>query len=188
MVTLAEQRLRASAMNALAHGADSLYTPLANPVSTMSALRGASLIAKSLDRERADRDPAELALGSVLCAYALDSALFAIHHVICQTLVRTMGLPHAQTNAAILPRVAEAMVGRAGKQMTALARAVGTKRDGLGERIEQLGGGRVRLSALGAEKQALAEAVAAILARPELALTPDPPGETEVRGLIASAW
>ena len=85
MVTPAEERLRASAMNALAHGADSLYTPLANPVSTMAALRGAALIGKALDAARAKRDPAQLALGSILCAYALDSALFALHHVVCQT-------------------------------------------------------------------------------------------------------
>ncbi len=49
MVGLPEKRLRASAMNALAHGADSLYTPLANPVSELAALRGAKLIAKALD-------------------------------------------------------------------------------------------------------------------------------------------
>ena len=41
MTTLDEQRLRASAMNALAHGAEALYRPLANPVATLSALRGA---------------------------------------------------------------------------------------------------------------------------------------------------
>ena len=34
MTGLPEERLRASAMNALAHGADSLYTPLANPVAS----------------------------------------------------------------------------------------------------------------------------------------------------------
>ena len=32
-----EERMRASAMNALAHGADSLWTPLANPVSRRPA-------------------------------------------------------------------------------------------------------------------------------------------------------
>ena len=91
-------------MNALAHGADSLYTPFANPVSRMTALRGAGLIGKSLDQDPAARDREALALGSILCGYAIDSALFAIHHVICQTLVRELGIPHAQTNAAILPR------------------------------------------------------------------------------------
>ena len=88
MVSLPEQRLRASAMNALAHGADSLYTPLSNPVATMAALRGRRC-SPGLDTDRAKRDPAQLALGSTLSAYAMDSAMFALHHVVCQTLVRT---------------------------------------------------------------------------------------------------
>ncbi|MDX6581383.1 MAG: maleylacetate reductase [Solirubrobacterales bacterium] len=188
MVGLAEEHLRASAMNALAHGADSLYTPLANPVSEMTALRGAALIAKALDNERSKRDPAALALGSILCAYALDSALFSLHHVVCQTLVRELRIPHAETNATMLPRVVEALTPRAGKQMTALARALGTKQDGLRERVEELGGGPRRLSAIGAERDNLDAAVKAIMARPELQMTPDVPGEREIRALIESAW
>jgi alcohol dehydrogenase class IV len=154
----------------------------------MSALRGAGLIAKSLDAAAGERDPAPLALGSVLCAYALDSARFAIHHVICQSLVRTLRIPHAETNAAILPRVIEAMVPRAGKQMTALARALGTRRDRLGARIEELAGGRVRLSSLDADEALLDDTIALVLARPELELTPDPPDEQEIRSLIEAAW
>ena len=188
MVTLTEQRLRASAMNALAHGADSLYTPLTNPVSELAALRGAALIAKSLDAARTKRDPVQLALGSILCAYALDSALFAMHHVVCQTLVRTLRIPHAETNATMLPRVMDAMRPRAGKQMTALARALGSKQAALAARIEKLGGGSRNLSELGAERDGIDEAVKGILARPDLARTPDPPGEAEIRELIESAW
>jgi alcohol dehydrogenase class IV len=188
MVSLPEQRLRASAMNALAHGADSLYTPLSNPVATMAALRGASLLAKALDADRAKRDPAQLALGSLLCAYALDSALLALHHVVCQTLVRTLEIPHAETNATMLPRTMEAMRGRASRQMTALARALGTKQDGLFGRLEELGGGPRRLSELGAEEELIGDAVTAIMARSELRSTPDPPDEAEVRALIESAW
>ena len=177
MTTPAEERLRASAMNALAHGADSLYTPLANPVSTMAALRGAALIAKALDAARAKRDPAQLALGSILCAYALDSALFALHHVVCQTLVRTLRIPHAETNATMLPHTIEAMRPRASKQMTALARALGTKQAGLAKRIEELGGGRRRLvGARAPTASAIDDAVKAILARPELQMTPESPG------------
>jgi maleylacetate reductase len=41
MTSAPETELRESSMNALAHGADSLYTPFANPVSEMTALRGA---------------------------------------------------------------------------------------------------------------------------------------------------
>src|SRR5688572_7567491 len=49
MTSLPEDELRATAMNALAHGADSLYTPLADDASRKNALRGAQLIATSLD-------------------------------------------------------------------------------------------------------------------------------------------
>ena len=188
MVGLPEERLRASAMNALAHGADSLYTPLANPVSEMTALRGASLIAKALDTDRGERDPAQLALGSILCAYALDSALFGLHHVVCQSLVRELRIPHAETNATMLPRVLEALIPRAGKQMTALARALGTTRKDLRGRVEELGGGARRLRDLDPDRERLNEAVKAIMARQELQLTPDVPGEREIRALIEDAW
>ena len=188
MVGLPEERLRASAMNALAHGADSLYTAFANPVSELATLRGASLIAKALDTERDERDAAQLSLGALLCAYALDSALFSLHHVVCQSLVRVLRIPHAETNATMLPPVLQALIPRAGKEMTALARALGTKRAALRERVEELGGGPRRLRDLDGDRDGLDEAVRAIMARPELQLTPDAPDEEEVRALIDDAW
>lgn len=188
MTTLPEGRLRASAMNALAHGADSLYTPLANPVAELAALRGATLIAKSLDAEPEDRDRGALALGSLLSAYALDSARLGLHHVVCQTLVRVLRIPHAETNAAMLPLTIEMLLDRVRPQMTALARALGTKRDDLPKRLTRLGGGRRRLSELGADREGIDEVVKAILARDELRQTPDVPGEAEIRKLIENAW
>ena len=188
MVGLAEDRLRASAMNALAHGADSLYTSLANPVSEMAALRGAKLLAHALDTPRADREPEPLALGSILCAYALDSALFSLHHVVCQTLVRELRIPHAETNATMLPRTLAMLESRAGPQMTALARALGVRRADLVARVTELGGGPRRLSELGADRDGIEPAIKAILGRPELQLTPDVPGARELRELIESAW
>ncbi len=188
MVSQPEERLRASAMNALAHGADCLYTPDANPVSELAALRGAKLIAKALDRDRAKRDPAELALGAILCAYALDSAGFGVHHVVCQSLVRQLRIPHAETNATVLPRVAEVLIERAGPQMTALARALGVKQGELARRIEELSGGARHLGEIGADRERIDDAVTAIMARPELQRTPDPPNEAEIRQLIENCW
>ena len=187
MVTLPEETLRASAMNALAHGAEPLYTPFANPVATMAALRGATLLAHSLD-EGPGRDPHQLALGAILCAYALDSGLFALHHVVSQTLVRTLRIPHAETNATMLPRTIAAMRDRAPEAIEALAEALGTETDWIEGRIETLGGGPRRLSELGAERESIDAAVEGIIARPELNLTPDPPGTDEIRALIESAW
>ena len=188
MTGLPEPKLRASALNALAHGADCLYTPLANPVAELAALRGAKLIASSLDGDLDGDGRADLALGSVLCAYAIDSAKFSLHHVICQSLVRVMRIPHAETNAAILPHALEALIPRAGRQMTALARALGTKRAGLADRVEQLAGGRRSLSEIGADRSKLELSLDTILGRDELQMTPDPPERDELRTLIESAW
>jgi alcohol dehydrogenase class IV len=183
-----EARLRASSMNALAHGADSLYTPFANPVAEMAALRGAALIAASLDEAPAQRDHAALALGSILCGYGIDSAMFGLHHVICQTLVRVCGSPHAETNAAILPLAVAYLAPRAPDPFTALASALGTDLDELEPRIRELGGDPAGLGAVGADRAKLDEALDAILARSELAFTPDPPGRYALEQLIERAW
>lgn len=188
MTSAPEAELRASSMNALGHGADSLYTPLANPVSVAMALRGAQLIAAALDAGPADRDRSDLALGSILCGYAIDSALFAIHHVICQTLVAICGTPHAQTNAAVLPRTMEAMVPRAPRQMADLAASLGTDATGLPGRLLELGGHPAGLGEAGADRERLEEALDGIEARPQLGDMPDPPGREELRRIIDAAW
>ncbi|MFN8159895.1 MAG: iron-containing alcohol dehydrogenase [Solirubrobacterales bacterium] len=188
MTSQEEPALRASSINALAHGADSLCTPLANPVSRMCALRGAGLIAAALDEERGSRGRAALALGSLLCGYAIDSALFALHHVVCQTLVRVCGSSHAETNAAVLPRTMAAMRSRAPEDMAGLAEAIGCSEEAIEERILELGGDQEGLGAAGADASRLEEALDAIEARPELAFTPDPPGRDELRAMIEAAW
>jgi alcohol dehydrogenase class IV len=188
MTSQPEPRLRASSMNALAHGSDSLYTPYANPVSRWAALRGAALIAAALDHEPDVRDRRGLALGSILSGYAIDSGLFALHHVICQTLVRVCGSPHAETNAAILPRVMAAMRERAPAEIGALAEAIGTDPAGIEPRILELGGEPAGLAEAGADRSRLDDALDAIEARPELGFTPDPPGREELRQIVDAAW
>jgi maleylacetate reductase len=175
-------------MNALAHGAEALYTRFANPVATMAALRGAELLATKLDQERESRDRGGLALGSLLCAYAIDSALFALHHVVCQTLVRVCGTPHAETNAAMLPRTMEAMRDRAPDAIRDLAAAIGTQPARIGERIEELGPGPRTLGELGADRGRLGDVVDQAMARPQLAWMQSPPDRAELTALLESAW
>ncbi len=188
MTSQPEAALRASAMNSLAHGADSLYTPLANPVSQMTALRGAELLAASLDEAQQERNRTALAQGSLLCAYAIDSAMFGMHHVICQTLVRVCGSPHAETNAAILPRAMAFMVPRAPEQLSSLAEAIGTDSKDIEARILELGGNPPGLGAIGADRSKLDQAIESMLLRPELAFTPEPPTRDDLERLIESAW
>lgn len=188
MTSAPEPELRASSMNALAHGTDSLYTPFANPVSQMTALRGAELISGSLDEEPAERSRDALALGSILCGYAIDSGMFALHHVICQTLVRVCGAPHAGTNAAILPRAMSFMAPRVPDGLQPLATALGTNPDTIESRILELGGNPPGLGDLGADRTKLPEALESMQLRPELAFTPEPPTADELEQLIEQSW
>jgi alcohol dehydrogenase class IV len=187
MTSQPEAELRASSMNALAHGADTLYLPLSNPVSEMTALRGAELIAKALDQGREERNRTALSLGSILCGYAIDSAGMGLHHAICQTLVRICGTPHAETNAAILPHAVAFLAARAPEPYERLASALNTDRAGFAARIEGLGE-PPRLSAVGGEASKLDEAIEAMLERPELQWVPQPPSSEELAKLVANAW
>ena len=114
---------RASAMNALAHAAEALYGPGRNPVASMAALRAAGLLARGV--EEGGRD--DLALGAVLAGYALGSAGFSLHHVLCQTVVRVCGTSHSVTNAAVLPHSLAAMAAREPEAIAELAAALGVE-------------------------------------------------------------
>jgi alcohol dehydrogenase class IV len=188
MTSAPEPQLRATAMNALAHGGDSLFTPVADETSRGIALRGARLIADALDQDREDRDRAALALGALLCAIAVDQAGFALHHVLGQTTVRVLGIPHAETYAALLPLTMHEMRERAPEQFQELARALGTDPDGLRERIDDLAGQR-RIGELGADRERIDEVVDVAMARPELQrMTPGEVDRSDLVAILQAAW
>jgi alcohol dehydrogenase class IV len=173
--------LAASAMNALAHGMEALYTPFANPVAERAALRGAELIASD-----------EVALGALLCGFASGMTGIAVHHATCQLLVRSAGSPHAQTNAVMLPHFAGLMAGRVPGVMGEFAQALGDP-DGSPEaaagRAAKLAArsGHTRLSTLGVEEEHLPAVAAAVMRHPLLGNTPDPPDEDELLALLRAA-
>jgi alcohol dehydrogenase class IV len=188
MTSAPESQLRATAMNALAHAAESLYTPLAEADSRRDALRAAELIARSLDAAPASRDRSELALGALLAGSAVDRAGIALHHVLGQTLVRVLDTPHAETYAALLPETIAAMRDRAPEQIEALAAALGTDPDRIGDRIRELGGDR-RLGELGADEDRIEEVVEAAAARPELfRMTPGELDRADLEAILRAAW
>jgi maleylacetate reductase len=192
----------ASAMNALAHAAEALYGPLANPVAEMAALRAAEHLARGLelaaeaspaeDGGNEDRVREELALGSILAGYAVGSAGFALHHLLGQTLVRVTGVSHSAAYAVLLPYTLEAMLERATPAITKLGEALG-----LGARnpaavparvaeLASLAGPR-RLGEIGVGEDQIDAIVAAALERPDLGNTPNPPGADELRTLLREA-
>jgi alcohol dehydrogenase class IV len=187
MVSQSGPQLAASAMNALAHAMESLYTPLANPVAEGAALRAAELIEEALPRDDPPRPP--LALAALMAGYAVGSAGLAVHHAVCQTIVRVTGSPHAETNAVMLPYFAEMMAGRAPGEMGAFAQALGDPDGDPGGAAGQVAklahrSGHTRLSTLGVEKDQLPTVVDVALGHPAMANTPDPPDGEELLALL----
>jgi alcohol dehydrogenase class IV len=188
MTSAPEPQLRATAMNALAHGSDSLFTPLADEDSREAGLRGAELIARTLDESPGRRDRPALALGALLCGMAVDRAGIALHHVLGQTAVRVLGIPHAETYAALLSHTMEEMRKRAPEQAEALARALGTDPAGLRQRIADLAGDR-HLGELGADRGRIGEVLDMAMARPELEhMTPGEVRREDLAAVLEAAW
>ena len=150
----------------------------------MASLESARLIADGVENDKRS----ELALGALLAGYAIDTAGLGLHHVMSQSIVRVMRIPHAETNAAILPRVIEALLPRAPEEMAALAEALGTTPDGLPGRIEALAGGRRTLDEIGADSAKLDEALDTIQARGELKSVPGMPDRGELERIVEIAW
>jgi maleylacetate reductase len=190
MVSLPLAPLAATAMNALAHAVEALYTPLANPVAEMAALRCAELIAEALPRDEPPAPP--LALAALLAGYASGAAGLAVHHAVCQSIVRVTGSPHAETNAVMLPHFARLMAHRAPGEMGALAGALGDPGgdpEAAGGRVAKLAArcGHVRLSTLGVGEQHLDEIVRLAARHGGISMTPEPPDERELRGVLEAA-
>jgi maleylacetate reductase len=183
-------QLAGSAMNALAHAMESLYTPLANPVSELAALRAASLIAGALPATEPERE--DLALGAILAGYAVGATGLAVHHAVCQTIVRVAGTPHAETNAVMLPHLARLMAGRAPRELGLLAAALG---DSGGDPVAAAGllsklaarSGHTRLSTLGVTEEQLPQVAEAVQGHRGLESTPQPPERDELLELLRTA-
>jgi maleylacetate reductase len=182
--------IAASALNAMAHAVESLYTPLTNPAAELTALQAIELIASGLGEAEPNR--AQLALGAVLAGWASGSAGYAFIHVVCQTTVRVCGTPHAQTYAVILPHGLRLLESRLPDTLTRVARALGAE-----DPSPELAAGRaahlaaqahvVRLSTLGVKEDDIPEIVAQASARAELQNTPEAPGTDELEALLRAA-
>jgi alcohol dehydrogenase class IV len=182
--------LAASAMNALGHAVEALWVPAAQPISSLAALEAARLIADALAPPEPDRPG--LALGATLAAWAMGETGFAVHHVVCQSLVAAAGTPHALTNAILLAhcvafvaprapvpvgRLAAALGGRTEEPRTAAARIADLSRRAGPRGLRELGVGP-------GERRA---AIELAIARPQLAATPGRWGRADLAALLEHA-
>ena len=105
-----------------------------------------------------------------------------------QTLVRVLDTPHAETYAALLPATMAAMRERAPEQIEALAVALGTDPESIGDRIRELAGDR-RLGELGADRDRIDEVIEVAIARPELfQMTPGELERADLEAILRAAW
>ena len=182
--------LAATALNALAHGVEALYAPGANPVTEGAALRAASLFARGLPANPPVAE--DIALGAVLAGWAVGTAGLAVHHALCQTIVREARTPHAQTNAVMLPHTVAFMADRAPRAMSALAGALGGAGDdsaAASAKVAELAAlaGPRTLTALDVVEAQLSAVAAAAAGHPGMAGTPGGVSKAELRGLLVRA-
>jgi maleylacetate reductase len=184
MASQPEQQRVASAMNALAHAMESLYTPLANPMAETAALKGAELIREGIE----GNDGVALSLGCLLGGYAVGSAGLAFHHALCQTIVRLGGTPHAETNAVVLPHSARLAETFAPREIALFADAlgnIGTAQECVAFLAARCG--YTRLSELQFDAGLIPEVAAQAAAHPGIASTPGDIREGELRSLLEAA-
>src|SRR5919197_1862839 len=157
--------LAASAANSLAHAVEGAVTVKASPVPVLAAHEAVRLTEAAYADGGDEPDREALALAALLSGYTIDQDGLALHHVLCQTVVRLAGGGHGPTNAAMLPHTIEALRRRdpstvdAGEIARDLARRAGAE----------------RLRDIGVDESRLEDCVEAVLRRPQLELTPPPP-------------
>jgi alcohol dehydrogenase class IV len=184
-------QLTASAMNALAHAVEALYVPARNPVAELAALKGCDLIAQALSETRINTE--QIALGAMLGAYALDVSDYALHHMICQSLVMVASVAHAQANAVMLPHSVVFMADRAPAAIGKVAGALGASEEDpavCADYVRRLSSktGYWSLSQLGVDETVVEAVAEQALKAPQLANTPpSPPTFDELCQLVRAA-
>ncbi len=118
-----------SMLNAIAHAAEGLYAPDANPVIDLMAEEGIRLGASVLPKLQ--RDPRDVEargdalVAAWLCGTVMGSITVGLHHKLCHTLGGSFGLPHTETHTVVLPQAMAYNAAAAPRAMRRIARALG---------------------------------------------------------------
>ena len=96
-----------SGMNALAHCAEALYAPGANPITSLMAEEGIRALVTGLPQVVAAPDDldarGDVLVGAYLAGASFGAAGSGLHHKICHVLGGAYDLPHAELHAVVLP-------------------------------------------------------------------------------------
>ncbi|HKX41017.1 MAG TPA: maleylacetate reductase [Burkholderiaceae bacterium] len=118
-----------SMINAIAHAAEGLYAPDANPVIDLMAEQGIARGAIALPRlQRAPHDleaRGDALAAAWLCGIVMGHITVGLHHKLCHTL-GGFGLPHAELHTVILPHALAYNAPAAPQAMVRIAAALGS--------------------------------------------------------------
>ncbi|WP_456829925.1 maleylacetate reductase [Deinococcus sp. UYEF24] len=180
-----------SGMNALAHAAEALYAPDANPVTSLLALEAVRALARSLPLIL--DDPRDLAArsdalyGAWLCGTVLGAVGMSLHHKLAHVLGGSFDLPHAKSHAALLPHTIAYNAHAAPEAMRRLADALGTENAAAGlYALSARLGNQPALRELGMPESGIERAADIALEKPYP--NPAPLERGRVRDLLARAW
>ncbi|AOS63564.1 maleylacetate reductase [Actinoalloteichus hymeniacidonis] len=180
-----------SAVNAMAHAVEALYSPQANGLVDAVALAAIRMIGPGLSGIRVDpRDTecrAALLEAAWLAGMTLASAGMGLHHKLCHVLGGSFGLAHAPTHTVVLPHVLAYNSPAIGRTTARIADAlgVGDAAVGLAHTIRDLGG-PVSLRALGLREADLPEVARRAVAAPYA--NPRPVEQAPLEALLRIAW
>lgn len=189
-----------SAMNALAHAIESIFVTTTSPVPRLVACGAIELIFGTLNAGLLERDVTahsryqessvrtRLALGALEAGYAIGATGYAIHHVLCQTIVRIGEVPHALTYGVMLPYTLEFLKIRDAVAWEMVAEAIGEPEPSIAiARVVTEAGLPTSLTALGVAPERVDAIIAGAESRPELALTPGGASTEDLRSLVEAA-
>jgi maleylacetate reductase len=129
-LALPSETSAASGMNAIAHAVETMYAPNASPIASAAAEEAIRILGRALPLVAAnprDLDARTLALrGAHAAGLSLELAAMGLHHKLCHVL-GGLGLPHAETHAALLPHVVAFNAPAAPEAMARITSALGVQ-------------------------------------------------------------
>lgn len=203
-LTLPPELTGTTAINALAHCCEALYSPTRNPLSTTAALGGLRAIARALPRAHAAGGDlaarTELLTGAYLAGTALASVAMGLHHGLCHVLGGSAGVPHGIANTIVLPHALRFNRDAVAAQFAPAAGALDLDRAGLDDLaaataaidaidalIARLGLPR-RLRDHGVAAADLPRLAADAAASGTVRANPKPVGASDAEAILRAAW
>jgi len=182
-----------STFNAIAHAAEGLYAPDANPVVSLMAEEGIRALAAALLALQADaRDAAarsDALYGAWLCGMVLGATTMGLHHKLCHTLGGSFNLPHAEVHTVVLPHALAYNAAAAPDALRRIGRALGIDADEVPQGLQALArryGAPTSLATLGMPADGLDRA--ADLSVQNQYANPRPLDRTALRALLQRAF